>query len=48
MPYTQRPESSGTEGGSTAKQLSKLLGNLLQYPVQYETAQGVIDYVDHL
>jgi hypothetical protein len=44
-------QSSGVKPyrrGSKAKQFSKLLGALLDHPVQYETAQSIMDYVDQL
>jgi hypothetical protein len=44
-------EASGiskSSRGSVARQFSKVLGTLLEYPVQHETAQMIIDYVDGL
>jgi hypothetical protein len=34
--------------GSDARKLGKFLGELLAYPVQHETAQAIIDYIDRL
>jgi hypothetical protein len=34
--------------GTKAKQLSRVLGTLLQHPVQWETAQEIMEFVDNL
>jgi hypothetical protein len=34
--------------GSPAKKLSKFLGALLDYPIQYEMAQAIMNFVDGL
>ena len=35
-------------GGSRAKELSKFLGTLLNYPIQQEMAQAIMGFVDSL